>query len=88
MTYQVEFTSAAEDDLARLDRTVAQRVLNRLRWLADNAESVRHKALTGQWKNVFSLRIGDYRALYTYDRAERKVVVHFVKHRSEVYLRR
>ena len=83
--YQVEFTDAAEDDLSGLDKTIAQQVLVRLRWLASNAESVRHKAVTGQWKSVFSLRIGNYRALYTYDRSERRIVVHFLKHRSEVY---
>ena len=85
MIHQVKFTDAAEGDLSRLDRTVAQQVLDRLRWLADNAESVRHKALTGQLKGVFSLRIGNYRALYNYDRTERRIIVHFVRHRSEVY---
>lgn len=55
MTYRVEFTDTAEDDLSRLDSTVAQRVLDRLRWLADNAESVRHKVLTGQFKGAFSI---------------------------------
>ena len=85
MTYRVEFTVTAENDLSRLDSTVAQRVLDRLRWLADNADSVRHKALTAQLKGAFSLRIGDYRAIYTHNRTERRVVVHFVRHRSQVY---
>ena len=85
MTCRVEFTNTAEDDLSRLDRTVAQQVLDRLRWLAANAESVRHKALTGQFRRLFSLRIGDYRALYTYDRTERRIVVHLIRHRSETY---
>lgn len=83
--YQVEFTNAAEVDLSRLDRTIAQQALDRLHWLADNAETVRHRALTGQWRGVFTLRIGDYRALYTLDRTERRIVVHFVRHRSEIY---
>ncbi len=83
--YRVEFTDTAEDDLSRLDRAIAQEVLDKLRWLADNAESVRHKALTGQWQRAFSLRIGDYRAIYSLDRLERRMVIHFVRHRSEVY---
>ena len=83
--YRVEFTDAAEDDLSRLDRTIAQQVLDKLRWLAGNAQSVRHKALTGHWERAFSLRIGDYRAIYSHDRVERRLVVHFVRHRSEVY---
>ena len=85
MTYRVEFTDTAEDDLSRLDSNVAQQVLDKLRWLADNAESVRHKALTVQFKGAFGLRVGDYRAIYTHNRTERRVVVHFVRHRSQVY---
>ena len=85
MTYQVEFTKVAEDDLAKLDRELAQQTLNRLRWLADNAESVRHRALSGPWSGVFRLRIGDFRAIYSLERADRRIVVHFVRHRSEIY---
>ena len=85
MTYRVEFTNTAEDDLSRLDRTVAQQVLDKLRWLANNIESVRHKALTNQLRGVFSLRIGHYRAIYSLERTELKVIVHFVRHRSSVY---
>mgnify|MGYP005849332721 CR=1 FL=1 len=83
--YQVEFTSNAEADLARLDVPVAQRVLKRLRWLAENFEAITPEALTGQWQGVFKLRVGDYRVLYTCDKAQQKIVVHFVRHRREVY---
>lgn len=85
MTYRVEFTPAAEQDLSRLDNTAAQQALDRLHWLADNAESVRHKALTAQFKGAFSLRVGDYRAIYSLDRTQYRLVVHFVRHRSKVY---
>jgi len=83
--YQVDFTPGAESDLSRLDVPIAQRVLKRLRWLAENLELIRPEPLTGQWKGVFKLRVGDYRVLYTYDRTEQKIVVHFIRHRREVY---
>ena len=79
----MEFTSNAEADLTRLDAPVAQRVLKRLRWLADNFEAIRPEALTGQWQGVFKLRVGDYRVLYTYDRAKRRIIVHFLRHRLD-----
>jgi mRNA interferase RelE/StbE len=59
--YQVEFTEGAAADLARLDKPIAQRVLRRLRWLAENLEAITPEALTGQWQEVFKLRVGDYR---------------------------
>ena len=83
--FEVEFTRVAEHDLSRLDRTVAQEVLNRLQWLAQNVGTVRHRALTAQMRGAFSLRIGQYRAVYTLHRTERRLVVHIVRHRSKVY---
>jgi mRNA interferase RelE/StbE len=83
--YQVDFTPDAESDLARLDAPIAQRVLKRLQWLAKNFEEIKPEALAGQWQGVFKLRVGDYRVLYTPDRARRRIIVHFVRHRREVY---
>lgn len=83
--YQVDFTPGAEGDLCRLDAAIAQRVVRRLRWLAENFEAIRPEPLTQQWEGVFKLRVGDYRVLYTYDRAKRKIVVHFIRHRCDVY---
>ena len=68
-----------------LNWNVAQRIFNRLRWMSENAESMRHIPLTGRYRNMFRLRIGDYRALYTLNRVERKIIVHAVGHRSEIY---
>jgi len=83
--FQVEFTEVAQSDLARLDKPMAQRVLKKLRWLAENFEVVTPEALTGQWQGVFKLRVGDYRVLYTSDLEKQKIVVRFVRHRREVY---
>lgn len=83
--FQVEFTAGAEADLARLDTPMAQRVLKKLRWLAENFAAITPETLTGQWQGVFKLRIGDYRVLYTCDRETQKIVVRFVRHRREVY---
>ena len=85
MTYDVEFTPNAESDLSRLDASVAQRVLNRLRWLSENFDSVRPEALKGQWRGMYKLRIGDYRVFYTRTGSQRQILVHLVRHRREVY---
>ena len=85
VTYRVEFEDTAEDDLARLDNTVAQQILDKLGWLSDNAGAVRHSVLKHQWTGVFSLHVGSYRALYKLCREEHIIVVLFVKHRREVY---
>lgn len=83
--FQVVFTTSAENDLARIDKPVAQRVMKKLRWLAENFEVITPEPLTGQWRGVFKLRIGDYRVLYTCDKNRKQIVVLFVRHRRDVY---
>ena len=53
---------------------------------AENAEVVRHHALTGpRHRGQFRLRMGDYRAIYEIDRANRRITVLRVEHRSDAY---
>lgn len=83
--YDVRFTPEAEADLSRLSNPNAQRILKKLRWLAEHFENLKPEPLTGQLKGVFKLRVGDYRVLYTFNKAKQSIVIHLVKHRREVY---
>ncbi len=40
MSYQVEFLPEASDELAALDKTVGQRILKKLKWLAGISQAV------------------------------------------------
>ena len=46
MTCDVELTPTAENDLDRLDTTVADRVIAKLKWLAENADTVRVETMS------------------------------------------
>lgn len=83
--YDVVFTSEAENDLTSLNKLIAQRILKKLRWLAENFELITPEPLTGQWLGWFKLRVGDYRVVYQFSRAEERIIVHLIKHRREVY---
>lgn len=83
--YHVDFTPDAESDVARLDAPLAERLFKKLRWFAENFDAAKPEALTGEWQGVFKLRVGDYRVLYTFDKTKQKIIVHFVRHRREVY---
>lgn len=52
---------------------------------ADNFDSVKPESVSGPWQGVLKFRVGEYRALYTYDSTSLTIVVHVVKHRREVY---
>ena len=83
--YSVKFTPTAVDDLARLNKPIAQRIFTKIRRLAENFEALTPEPLAGQWDGIYKLRIGDYRVLYTFNKAEPSLTVHFVRHRREVY---
>jgi len=83
--YSVDLTRDAEDNLARLSAPIAKRILKKLKWMAENFEVLTPEPLTGQWHGVFKLRVGDYRALYTFNQTDQRIIVHFVRHRKEVY---
>ena len=82
---QVALTPTATADLRRLDPAVARRVVAKLHRLAENIETVRLERLAGPWQGVFKLRVGDYRVLFTRETTRRRVVVHFIRHRRDVY---
>lgn len=83
--YHVEFTPDAESDLAGLNKSIAQRILTKIRWLAENFNVITPEPLSGQWKGVYKLRVGDYRVLYTFNTLTETITIHIIRHRREVY---
>jgi mRNA interferase RelE/StbE len=88
MPYTVEFSPEAIDDLRRLDKAIAQRILRRLKWLSENFDSLTPEVLTAQWKGLFKLRVGSYRVVYTANREEDVITVHLIGHRRDIYKRK
>jgi len=62
--YQLHLLDAAIDDLAKLDKSIARRIITRLRWLAEHLENHRLERLTGELLGFYKFRVGDYRILY------------------------
>lgn len=85
MTYKVAFTSNAKEDLSKLDRIAAQHVLLKISWLAENFDSVKPEALTGEFKGLFKLKSGAYRILYSANINDHTINIHRIGHRRIVY---
>ncbi|MBI3241979.1 MAG: type II toxin-antitoxin system RelE/ParE family toxin [Chloroflexi bacterium] len=86
--YTVRILKAASHELATLDKPVARRIVERIRWLAENLDSIKPKALRGELSGLYKLREGDYRIIYGIIRKEKVVVIHSIGHRKEVYQKR
>ena len=84
--FEVILTSEAQADIKRLDPAFQTRILNKLEWMGQNAELLRHRTLHGEeWSGCFKYRVGDYRIIYQTDWSAGKLVVLKVGHRREVY---
>jgi len=84
--FQVILTPEAQADIRRLDPALQTRILNKLEWMGQNAELLRHQALQGEeWIGCFKYRVGDYRIIYQIDWSAEKLAVLKVGHRREVY---
>ena len=84
--YGVEFRPEAQRDLARLDRQVAQFVLDRVRWLAEHFDEITPEPLQGRtWRGVFKLRVSAYRVFYTVNHEQRILSLHRIGHRKDIY---
>ncbi|MBC7099394.1 type II toxin-antitoxin system RelE/ParE family toxin [Candidatus Bipolaricaulota bacterium] len=83
--YQVRFLPEAAEELSSLDKPVSQRILKKLKWLAENFADLTPEPLGGELKGLFKLRVGSYRVLYSFNRERRVIYVHLIGHRREIY---
>lgn len=83
MSWAFEFTPHAREDLENLPKAIQKRVSRVTAQMAADPFHGDVKALQGpQWNGVYRRRIGDYRILFTVDRADKVGVVHQISLRS------
>ncbi len=81
INYNVDFSREALTSLSRLDKQVAQRILDRIKWLSLHIEDVNHKALAGHLRGAFKLRVGDYRVVYELKHKVNILTIRLIAHR-------
>ncbi len=83
--YEVRILDEAVRDLKRLDKPVAQRIVKRINWLAENLDNIQRERLTGELSDYYKLRVGAYRVLYQVLEDEFILIIHQIGHRREIY---
>ncbi len=85
--YRVAYLPAVIDDLRTIDHGVAQRLLDKTKWLASNVENLRHEPLAPDLPEISQYAVADWRILYFVDREDQVVNIHRVATRDELYRR-
>ncbi|TSA02468.1 MAG: type II toxin-antitoxin system mRNA interferase toxin, RelE/StbE family [Nitrospiraceae bacterium] len=76
--YRVAYRSEVVTDLAKLEEAVAQRILDKTKWLASNVENLRHEPISTDLPGLSKYAVGDWRIFYSIDRDEHLLDVHMI----------
>jgi mRNA interferase RelE/StbE len=83
--HKVIILPKALQDLSRLDKPAAQRVVDKITWLSENIESITPMTLKGGLSRFYKLRAGDWRIIYDINPSEKIITIHKIGHRREIY---
>lgn len=81
--YQILFAPTAQKQLFKLPKSIQIRLLNAIARLSD--DPFYGKNLKGELSDCYSLRVGDYRVIYSVSQKQLQVEIIRVAHRREVY---
>lgn len=84
MNYRIEFLSSADREFLALPKPVRLRIGSRIDALAGNPRPAGCTKLSG-YKNLWRIRAGDYRMLYTIDDPAMVISITKIAHRRDVY---
>lgn len=82
--YNIDFKPSVEKDLDKLPNSILKRVWKHFEKLKTNPFPVGSLKLSAAEK-LYRIRIGDYRIVYDVNTISNIVMIHYVRHRNEVY---
>ena len=83
-SYSLSFKPSVEKDIQSIPRSIVSRILDRIDRLPAHPNPTHSTKLQGA-ERLYRLRVGDYRIVYEVDREAEQIIVHYVRHRREVY---
>lgn len=88
MSWTVKLSSVSEKHFRKLDASLRKRLLKELRELAGFDHPIKHpqvRALTGDLKDYFRLRIGSYRVIFAVLNEKKIIAVVNIVLRGDAY---
>ena len=82
--YRLAYRPEVVGDLAKIEKAMAQRLLDKTKWLASNVENLRHEPVSPDLSGLSKYAVGEWRIFYSIDREEHLVDVHLIAHQKEL----
>ena len=83
--FQIAYGPDVVADLKKIEPGTAQRLLDKTKWLASNAENLRHEPVDQDLPGLSKYAVGDWRIFYSIDRNEHLLDVHMIAPRRALY---
>jgi len=81
--YRLAYRPAVLIDLASLEPSMAQRLLDKTKWIASNIDNLRHEPIAPDLPGLSKYAVEDWRIFYSIDRDDHLVDIHgIVRHRE------
>ncbi|MBM3243461.1 MAG: type II toxin-antitoxin system RelE/ParE family toxin [Candidatus Omnitrophica bacterium] len=85
MVYKVVYLNSVEEDLKKLDKATARKILNRIEtYLACDPKEL-GKPLKGEFQGYWRYRWGNYRVIYKISEREILILILRISNRKDVY---
>ena len=83
--YKLEFSKEALKFLHTLDKSSSQRVFKKIKELTSNAGNLNLKKIKSTKYNLYRLRVGNYRVIYSIEHDHVTIFIVAIGHRKDVY---
>ena len=82
--YRLAYRPTILDDLASLEPAMAQRLLDKTKWIASNIDNLRHEPIVPELPGLSKYAVEDWRIFYSIDRNDHLVDIHGVIRQREL----
>ena len=82
--YRLAYRPAIRLDLASLEPSMAQRLLDKTKWIASNIDNLRHEPIALDLPGLCKYAVEDWRIFYSIDRDDHLVDIHGIVHHREL----
>jgi len=82
--YRLAYRPAVVGDLAKIEKAMAQRLLDKTKWLASNVDNLCHEPVSPDLSGLSKYAVGEWRIFYSIDQNEHLLDVHMIANQKDL----
>lgn len=82
--YRLAYRPAVLNDLAGLEPAMAQRLLDKTKWIASNIDNLRHDPIASDLPGLSKYAVEGWRIFYSIDREDQLIDIHGIVRHTKI----